>query len=108
MTMREEGLEFLLKAATECTLVEAWWPRQLALCAQHARPIQAAIAGGFAADRLAWAFCSGYQEALRALIPNLPADALVSFCVSESGGNHPGTPAINDERDAKWSRSAVS
>jgi acyl-CoA dehydrogenase len=92
MTMREGGLEFLLKAATaatECTLVEVWWLRQLALCAQHARPIQAAIAGGFAADRLAWAFCSGYQAALRALIPNLPADALVSFCVSESGGNHP-------------------
>lgn len=90
--MRDEGLEFLLKSAAtaaECTSVEAWWPRQAALCARHANPIEAAIAGGFAADRLAWAFCSGYQAALRALLPDLPANALASLCVTESGGNHP-------------------
>ena len=92
MAMRDDGLEFLLKAATaatECTSVEAWWPSQVALCATHVNPIEAAIAGGFAADRLAWAFCSGYQAALRALVPQLPADTLAALCVTESGGNHP-------------------
>lgn len=36
--MRDEGLEFLLKSAATaaaCTSVEAWWPRQAALCALH-------------------------------------------------------------------------
>lgn len=92
MRDRDEGLEFLLRAdpaAAECEAVGAWWPRQVALSAGHARPIQSAIAGGFAADRLAWAFCAGYQAALRALVPQLPADALASLCVTEAGGNHP-------------------
>lgn len=90
--MREAGYEFLLHAApaaAECTSVAAWWPRQIALCAGHASPLESAIAGGFAADRLAWAFCAGYQAALRALLPQLPADALVSLCVTEADGNHP-------------------
>ena len=85
-------LAFLLTApatAAECTSVAAWRPRQAALCARHPVPIEAAIAGGFAADRLAWAFCAGYQAALRALVPDLPADALVSLCVTEAAGNHP-------------------
>lgn len=92
MRARDDSLEFLLRAdpaAAECGSVGAWWPRQVALSAGHARPIQSAIAGGFAADRLAWAFCAGYQAALRALVPELPADALASLCVTEAGGNHP-------------------
>lgn len=92
--MREanDNLDFLLqpaRAAVECASVADWWPRQVALCARHARPMQSAIAGGYAADRLAWAFCAGYQAALRALLPQLPADTLASLCVSEAGGNHP-------------------
>lgn len=90
--MRDDGLEFLLQdapAAAECTSVDAWWPRQMALGARHPSPIASAIAGGFAADRLAWAFCAGYQAALRALLPQLPADTLASLCVTEAGGNHP-------------------
>jgi acyl-CoA dehydrogenase len=90
--MRKAGFEFLLQAAPvaeECASVDAWWPGQVVLCARHTRPIESAIAGGFAADRLAWAFCAGYQAALRALVPQLPADALASLCVTEAGGNHP-------------------
>jgi alkylation response protein AidB-like acyl-CoA dehydrogenase len=92
MAMRDDGLEFLLRApsdAAECTSVNAWWPRQVALGARHARPMASAIAGGYAADRIAWAFCAGYQAALRALVPQLPADTLASLCVTEAGGNHP-------------------
>src|SRR5512133_2896861 len=87
-----QGLDFLLRtapAAAECGSVEVWWPRQVALGAHHASPILGAIAGGYAADRLAWAFSAGYQAALRALVPQLPAAALVSLCVSETAGNHP-------------------
>jgi len=90
--MSDPGLAFLLNAgsrADECESVSVWWPRQVQRCARHTRPIESAIAGGFAADRLAWAFCAGYQAALRALVPQLPAAALASFCVTESAGNHP-------------------
>ena len=89
---RGDSLDFLLRAeptAAACESVADWWPGQTALYARHAKPVEAAIAGGFAADRLAWAFCAGYQAALRALVPQLPPDRLISFCVSETGGNHP-------------------
>ncbi len=92
-TSASGGLEFLLNdaaaTAAECTSVDAWWSGQVVLCARHPNPIAAAVAGGFAADRLAWAFCSGYQAALRALVPQLPADTLAALCVSEAAGNHP-------------------
>ncbi len=48
MRARADSLEFLLRAdpaAAECESVGVWWPRQVALCAGHARPIQSAIAG---------------------------------------------------------------
>ena len=87
-----QGLDFLLRtapAAVACESVEVWWPRQVALGARLGGPILGASAGGYAADRLAWAFCAGYQAALRALVPQLPAAALASLCVSETAGNHP-------------------
>jgi len=91
MRDRNGDLDYLLRAtpAAACDSVHLWWPRQVALNRRHPRTIDCAIAGGFAADRVAWAFCAGYQAALRALVPQLPADALASLCVSEAGGNHP-------------------
>jgi len=47
----------------------------------------AALAGGFAADRPAWAFASGYRAALDRLLPT--AGRCTALCVTESGGNHP-------------------
>ncbi len=47
------------------------------------------MAGGHAADRLGWAFASGYQAALRALLPTLPEDGMAAFCVTEAEGNTP-------------------
>lgn len=52
-------------------------------------PIDAALLGGAAADRVAFAFAAGYAAALRALCPTLPAGALAAFCATESGGVHP-------------------
>lgn len=67
--------------------VEEWWPRWTAIT--QAAPIERAIAGGFAADRIAWAFASGYQAALQALLPDLPAGAMAAFCVTEEAGKRP-------------------
>jgi alkylation response protein AidB-like acyl-CoA dehydrogenase len=68
---------------------EAWWAGHRALAAEAETPLDLAILGGFAADRLGYAFASGYQAALRALVPDLPAGELASLCVTERGGGHP-------------------
>lgn len=55
------SLEFLLHAdpaAAECGSAGDLRSHQMALDARHARPMASAIAGGFAADRMAWAFCA--------------------------------------------------
>jgi hypothetical protein len=52
-------------------------------------PFERAIRGGAEADRLGWAFASGYQAALRALDPSLPDDVIAALCVTEADGNFP-------------------
>ncbi len=69
--------------------VDQWWPGWAALAAQPSSPMALAMRGGFAADRVGWAFAAGYQSALRTLVPSLPVQALAAFCVTEEGGNHP-------------------
>lgn len=69
--------------------VATWWPQWQALALPGATPAALAIAGGFAADRVGWAFASGYQAALRALLPELDAHTLAAFCVTEEAGNRP-------------------
>ncbi|MBL8380103.1 MAG: acyl-CoA dehydrogenase family protein [Burkholderiales bacterium] len=69
--------------------VEDWWSHQQVLFAAAQSPIERAVLGGFAADRVAWAFGAGYQAALRRLDPTLPNDQIACLCVTESGGNAP-------------------
>lgn len=76
----------------------AWWDQHCAIAREAASPIDLAVLGGFAADRLGYAFASGYQAALRALVPDLPADRLASFCVTERGGGHPRAVETRLER----------
>ena len=76
-------------AARPCESVADWWPRHRAIARDHPDPIHQAIVGGFVADRVGWAFASGYQAALRALFPDAPADRLCAFCVTEADGNSP-------------------
>ena len=64
------------------------------LAKTFALPIDRAIAGGFAADRVGYAFAAGYQSALDALVPcdgvEPARDAVVrAFCATEQGGAHP-------------------
>ena len=76
--------------------IDAWWQRHrtagpllLGKPTGEILPIDQAIVGGFLADRVGYAFASGYQAALRALVPDLPPDRIASLCMTERGGGHP-------------------
>ncbi len=69
--------------------LEAWWGVFRQTRCQWPDAIDQALVGGMIADRLAFAFAAGYQAALRALVPSVPQDRLVSFSVTEEGGAHP-------------------
>lgn len=75
--------------AAPCESVAQWWRRHRAIVRDHADPIHQAIVGGFVADRVGWAFASGYQAALRALFADAPGDRLCALCVTETDGNSP-------------------
>jgi alkylation response protein AidB-like acyl-CoA dehydrogenase len=81
-----------LRAAPEARTIEDvahWWAAWRSLGPMADGPAARAIAGGFAADRVGWAFAAGYQAALRALVPGLSHDTLAAFCVTEAQGNRP-------------------
>jgi hypothetical protein len=70
-----------------CADALSWWTAHTKR-SSDLEPIDAAIAGGVAADRLAWAFASGYAAALRALLPAIgPKRACVA--ATEDAGAHP-------------------
>jgi alkylation response protein AidB-like acyl-CoA dehydrogenase len=88
----DPALSACLRAAPDARTVEdiaGWWQGWLALEGTTTYPAALALAGGFAADRVGWAFASGYQAALRALLPGLPHGTLAAFCVTEAEGNRP-------------------
>lgn len=90
--MRDDAIGFLLKASAaspECPNVAAWWPRHREIAAVWRNPMDRAIVGGFGADRVGWAFASGYQAALHALFPEVPEDRIAALCVTEADGNSP-------------------
>ncbi len=90
--MRDDVVGWLLKApreTPECADVAAWWPRHRETAAVWRNPMDRAIVGGFSADRLGWAFASGYQAALHALFPEVPEDRIAALCVTEADGNSP-------------------
>ncbi|MCY1043764.1 acyl-CoA dehydrogenase family protein, partial [Corallococcus sp. bb12-1] len=88
----KDVLRFLLTEAPDSPAldsVEVWWRRHLAVLPRFPAPSDLALASGFRADRLGFAFASGYHAALRSLFPQLPADRRVALCATESGGGHP-------------------
>jgi alkylation response protein AidB-like acyl-CoA dehydrogenase len=88
-------------AAAEQPTLADWWPRWRHGAARAATPAAMAVLGGFAADRVGWAFAAGYQAALRRLRPQLPADAIAAFCVTEESGNRPRDIATQIEPDGR-------
>ncbi len=85
-------LQFLLTEPAEPHIldsVDTWWRRHQTLAARFPAPADLALAGGFRADRLGFAFASGYHAAHRRLFPQLPADRPIALCATEPGGAHP-------------------
>jgi acyl-CoA dehydrogenase len=70
------------------TSLSAWFAAHRAATRDLA-PIDAALLGGAAADRVAFAFAAGYRAALAALWPGLPEGAVPAFAATEAGGVHP-------------------
>ncbi len=89
---RQPWHDFLLRAAPQPvaagTLPE-WVARIHELQADWPDTIEHALAAGFRADRVAWAFLAGYLAALRRLVPGLPNGRLAALCVTEKSGNRP-------------------
>src|SRR5512134_1971561 len=75
-----------------------WVTTWFALVAEGHTPIGLAIRGGFAADRVGWAFSAGYQAALRALVANAAPREVLALCVTEAGGNRPRDIATTVQR----------
>lgn len=73
----------------EVSTVDDWWTLHRACADAWRVPVDRAMAAAVRMDRLGWAFASGYQEALRHLVPGLPPEAKVALCATEAGGNHP-------------------
>lgn len=67
--------------------LETWWEATRDARARFAMPIERALVGGALADRLGFAFASGYVEALRALVPG--EGGVAALCATEDGGAHP-------------------
>jgi acyl-CoA dehydrogenase len=87
-----EVLDFLLGAPAkqrELPTLEAWWSAHRSLAKRFASPVDHAFAAGFSADRLGYAFGSGYQCAGVAMFPAARGNRLTAFCATESGGVHP-------------------
>lgn len=69
--------------------------------AEWDEPIDRAVIGGFLADRVAYAFASGYEAAIQKLVPGLPRGAVASFCVTEEAGAHPASIAASLSRTSE-------
>ncbi|WP_224368236.1 acyl-CoA dehydrogenase family protein [Hyalangium versicolor] len=87
----DEILQHLLTTPPQpgALTLEDWWREHLGLSSRFAVPVDVALAGGFRADRLGFAFASGYHAALRSLFPRMPANHRAALCATEAGGGHP-------------------
>ncbi|MBF5056450.1 hypothetical protein Y5W_01744 [Alcanivorax sp. 521-1] len=103
---RFEALRHCLTASPDTAAprdLAAWCRDWRARVESEPAPVAQAILGGFAADRVGWAFAAGYQAALRQLLAGVneqpAADARLALCATESGGNRPRDIATVLRRD---------
>jgi acyl-CoA dehydrogenase len=88
----DDILRFLITTAPQpvpLQSLEDWWRQHLSLAPRFTTPVDHALAGGFLADRLGFAFASGYHSALRSLFPDLPLERRAALGATEAGGAHP-------------------
>ncbi|MBO6936283.1 MAG: acyl-CoA dehydrogenase family protein [Deltaproteobacteria bacterium] len=98
-----EVLRHLLGDAPDATPiadVPSWWARHRASVEGRTTPAARAFAGGFAADRLGYAFASGYTEALSSLVPVLEGHR-AALCATEAGKSHPRAIETSLRRDGE-------
>ena len=91
------------REAREFASVDEFWAWHVEDVRALPRPVDRAIAGGAAADRLGYAFTAGYAAALQALVPGLGPSTLASLAATEEEGVHPR--AIRTEllrREGGW------
>src|SRR5262249_30054193 len=69
--------------------IGAWWKHHRGLCERWPLPIDRAVVGGLSADRLGYAFASGYREALVSLVPSLPDASVAVLSATEEQGVRP-------------------
>lgn len=67
----------------------AYWSATRSARDAFERPVERALVSAARADRLAFAFASGYQAALSALFPALGKHDLAALCATEESGGHP-------------------
>lgn len=92
MSSADAILEHLMqRAPTSLPLdtLEAWWSIHEATVGAFERPVDVAMAAGFAADRLGWAFGSGYQCAGEAMFGARARGRRTALCATEQDGVHP-------------------
>jgi hypothetical protein len=99
-------LQWLLGAPTdvpEIDSLDAWWHRHRASCERFDSTIDAALAAGFDADRLGYAFASGYQCAGEAMFGDRLRARRAAFCATEGGRTDPSAMATRLEpHDGGW------
>jgi acyl-CoA dehydrogenase len=66
-----------------------WWSATREVRDSFSTPIERAVASGLHADRIAWAFASGYQAALATMFPTLGVHDAAALCATESTGARP-------------------
>jgi acyl-CoA dehydrogenase len=70
--------------------LEPWWHATADVRGRATQSIDRAFIGGVLSDRIGFAFASGYQAALQALVPDPDGrSGLISLCVTEASGNKP-------------------
>ena len=91
-----DDLTFCLTRPTDVPApdgLQAWCEQWRQLAAEDHNPVGLALRGGFAADRVGWAFAAGYQSALRQLIQvnggTVDDHELLAMCATEASGNRP-------------------
>ena len=77
-----------------------WWHWHCDATSDWERPIDRALVAALQADRLGFAFSSGFHSALAALVLSLPRDHRAAFCATEERGAHPKHIATRIERSS--------
>lgn len=82
-------LTHLLTRPEPQSTFESFWAATRPLRTAFTNPTECAVALGYHADRLGFAFLGGYGSAMTKLDPSLGPDDLGALCATEDGGGHP-------------------